>query len=149
MVQYLIENGASTTKFNRRWTSALHLAAAMGHLEVVQLLVSCGADLMARNQNGLTPFLVACHHGHEAVVPFLNERMRGRDLDGASHDSFTGLGYFIIGDLSLEAMAKMLGRGADPDKAGKYGFTPLLLAAEQGRADVATLLIESGAGVAS
>ena len=59
VVRYLLEQGANRDKAcDSGWTS-LHWAAQRGHLEIAKLLMVYGADLNARNSNGLLAIDVA------------------------------------------------------------------------------------------
>ncbi|PSR88625.1 ankyrin repeat-containing domain protein [Coniella lustricola] len=70
--------------------SNLHLAASLGHLPIVQLLVSLGheADLPALNDDFQTALMLAAAAGHTEIVHFLSQNspasilrrdIRGRD----------------------------------------------------------------------
>ena len=52
-------------------TTALHVAAVAGHLEVVQLLLKRGANPCVKNQNGRTASQLARNAGHTEVADFL------------------------------------------------------------------------------
>ena len=49
-------------------STALHLAAAMGHNAVAEVLLSWGAIADPQNHVGLTPLFMACQEGHMAFV---------------------------------------------------------------------------------
>jgi ankyrin repeat protein len=61
--------------------SALHAAALFGHVSVVKQLISAGADLTLRNQEGATPLQLAQEAKQTAVVEYLSslpvERING------------------------------------------------------------------------
>ena len=48
-------------------------AASSGHLEIVKLLISHGADVNAQSSSGNTPLMYACASGHAEVVRALLE----------------------------------------------------------------------------
>ena len=52
-------------------TTALHVAAQAGHLNIVQLLLKKGANPCVKDQNGLTASQLARVNGHFKVVDFL------------------------------------------------------------------------------
>lgn len=51
--------------------TALTLACAGGHEELVELLISRGADIEHRDKKGFTPLILAATAGHEKVVEIL------------------------------------------------------------------------------
>lgn len=65
--------------------TALHLAAAKGHYDVVDLLVGLGANVNAAANDGRTPLHVAAAAGDDAVVALLllkGANATARDRDG-------------------------------------------------------------------
>lgn len=58
--------------------TALNLAAAGRHKQVVQLLLEKGADIMGNGKYGETALLSAADGGHKAVVKLLLEK--GADI---------------------------------------------------------------------
>ena len=56
------------------WSTALHLASAKGHVEVVRALLDKGADAAAVDKRGSTPLHLASNGGHAGVVRVLLER---------------------------------------------------------------------------
>lgn len=51
--------------------TALTLACAGGHEELVELLLNRGADIEHRDKKGFTPLILAATAGHEKVVEIL------------------------------------------------------------------------------
>ncbi|CAI5531793.1 unnamed protein product [Closterium sp. Naga37s-1] len=72
------------------WT-ALHLAAFYEHPEVVQVLLTAGADTDARNSTGNTPLQFACIKGNLDVARMLLDA--GADLYATSDDKGNALEY--------------------------------------------------------
>lgn len=60
---------APSDRVNQKST-ALYIACAEGHLEMVQYLASTTGlvDLNCRNFTGATPFFAACNRGHDKIV---------------------------------------------------------------------------------
>ncbi len=112
----------------------LHHAAAEGNIEHVKLLISEGADLNARDQQGRTPALAALLNGQLAVVDLLLEM--GADTGAPHLVAYTG---------DLRGIKSHLEKNAPVDRL--EGFTLLHAAAAGGHADVIEFLIAKGANV--
>ena len=71
--QWLLDHGASVTcKKKDKWQDSVqHYAAVNGHMAVVQLLLSHGADPEATNFHGATPGDLALFSGHTVVADHL------------------------------------------------------------------------------
>jgi ankyrin repeat protein len=50
------------------------MAAISGSLDMVQLIVNGGADINAKDNDGMTPLNYAIKNGHKDVVAFLQEK---------------------------------------------------------------------------
>ncbi|KAG8774125.1 hypothetical protein FRC15_001545, partial [Serendipita sp. 397] len=66
-------SNASTVPVGRRGSTPLHFAAAMGHMEVIKLLLENGADPSAKDVEKSTPEMVARSTGRGAVGDFLRD----------------------------------------------------------------------------
>ncbi|KAL6059479.1 Lateral signaling target protein 2 [Balamuthia mandrillaris] len=126
--------------------TALHHAAACGHLHTVRRLLELGADPNAANRPGNTPLIMAASSGHEEVVSLLIEK--GADVNKHCHrDGFTALhsaacfGYPAIAKRLLSAGAE-LNATFDP-----FLHTPLHLASAKGQLEMVQLLLDYGAEV--
>ena len=51
-----------------RQSTPLHFAAGFNRVEVVEFLLSMGADVQAKDKGGLVPLHNACSYGHLEVV---------------------------------------------------------------------------------
>jgi ankyrin repeat protein len=67
------QNPALLEAPDREGKTPLHYAAAKGHLNVVEFLVSKGANVNARNSSGATPLYLAKGFGRKEVVEFLTK----------------------------------------------------------------------------
>lgn len=54
------------TKFN-----SVHLAIKNNDLEMLKILLRNGGNLNEKTVSGYTPFILACHYGHEEIIQFL------------------------------------------------------------------------------
>ena len=105
------------------------LAASLGHLEVVRLLLEAGADKHAVDTEGDTALSAAAQEGHLEVVRMLLEA--GADKEAALTDGATAL-HFAAQDGHFEVVRLLLEAGADKDAATFHGSRALHLAAQNG-----------------
>ena len=118
----LIKGGADIDAQCRdKGQTALHQAAAGGHLPIVKALLNKGADPDITSDDGETALLKAvraARGGYNYATP-------GQDA----------------------AVDLLLHYGASPDIPDGKGMTPLMLACENGRGDLARKLLDCGADV--
>ncbi|KAM9334805.1 myotrophin [Symphorus nematophorus] len=62
----------------------LHYAADFGQSDVMEYLISKGADINAPDKHGLTPLICACYEGHACCVKLLLDQ--GADKDQTTPD---------------------------------------------------------------
>ncbi|CAH1269319.1 ANKRD17 [Branchiostoma lanceolatum] len=123
----------------------LHIAAANGHVEVVQKLLEFGADVdITDHQNICTPLLPAAQDGHVEVVQQLLKA--GADVNKASKVGATPI-LLAAQNGHVEVVQLLLEAGADVDKANETGNTPLYQAAIFGHVEVVQQLLKAGAEV--
>ena len=61
----------SSTFLPQRGLTALHDASTEGHTRVALLLVSMGANVLARTKDGWTCLMCACSNGHVQLAQLL------------------------------------------------------------------------------
>jgi len=134
----------------------LIMASANGRLQLVQKLLSHGADVNAARNDGITPLYIAAERGHLDVVQFLIAN--GADVNAARNDGTTPLWiaarndgttplYIAAENGHLEIVRVLLTNGADVNAARNDDTTPLLRAAERGHFEVVQFLITKGANI--
>ena len=154
----------------------LHRAAGQGNKDVVELLLSKGAQVDAKGNLGRTPlFAAAGSWGNKDVVELLLSRgaeVNAKDNSGRT-PLFEAAGSWNRKDVvelllskgaqvnakddwgetalfmasSKDVAELFLARGLDVNAKGSYGRTPLHIAASAGRKDVVELLLSRGAEV--
>ncbi len=115
--------------------TALHTAARAGQKDVVELLISKGADVNIQTKFHATPVQIAAGMGHKDVVELLVSK-------GAKIDIFIASALGDIGQVK-----KFLANDPNSVNAVKANFTPLHWAAYCGRSDVIELLMANGANI--
>lgn len=58
---------------NKRGSNCLHLAAQMGHQELVEYIIFCGVNINCQNNSGNTPLHMASENGHVELAKWLAE----------------------------------------------------------------------------
>ena len=144
VIHALVVAGVSLTA-EWRGRSALHWAAAGGHVSTIQALQSCGeTDLERATDHGETAAMLAASDGHLEVVQFLHRA--GCDLDKADNHGWTA-GIFAAENGHLEVVQFLHRAGCDFDKADNNGYTAGMLAAENGHLEVVQFLHRAGCGL--
>ncbi|KAK6627845.1 hypothetical protein RUM44_010324 [Polyplax serrata] len=127
--------------------TALTLACAGGHEELVELLLSRGADIEHRDKKGFTPLILAATAGHEKVVDILLNH--GADIEAQSERTKdTPLSLACSGG-RYEVVELLLTKMANKEHRNVSDYTPLSLAASGGYVNIIKLLLSHGAEINS
>ena len=122
----------------------LHRASQFGQEEIVNLLVSKGADLEAKTELGMTPLYVSIYEQKLEIVKQLIDK--GADIFTVRNDGETLL--HIASAVGNKEIAKLLiSKGLNINVSKRYGITPLHLASVFGHKEVVEVIISSGADV--
>ena len=118
--------GASQANRSSDNCSLLHFAAQGGCLEVVRKLLSAGADVNAKDKEGLTPLHYAAsadedENHSECVLKLLLES--GASVGAKDNCDRTPLHYAAVGDC-LDHVHLLVAAGADKKARDNEGFTP-------------------------
>ncbi|KAI5783465.1 ankyrin repeat-containing domain protein, partial [Pyronema domesticum] len=123
--------------------TALHLAAEMGHVEVVQTLLEAGADANLTYQAGWTPLYYACQNEHVEIIKALIEY--GANTLVQDRWNVTPLSYACSHGLSHAVLA-LLENNVDPnfpiDYSGASKIRPIHFAAENGYHQIVEYLLK-------
>ncbi|NAZ34551.1 MAG: hypothetical protein GU356_09810 [Pyrobaculum sp.] len=170
-VRELLKKGVDPNVRDEYGFTPLHKAAYMGHVDVARLLLQYGVDPNVQDKRGRTPLHVAAIRGRVDVVRFLLEHganPNARDKDGMTplhlmSEYYEFLSLLIsYGDMDevlkygnpqpprwvpfhVEVAKLLLEHGADLNAKNEGGWTPLHLAALNGRVDIVATLLEHGA----
>ena len=120
----------------------IFIASALGHVEVVKLLLAHDANPNLPAEDKRTPLMVASSSNHPEVVNLLLSR--GADIEAKDTDGDTCLRYANDRN-NPEVIKILLEAKADPNIPGENDWTCLLIACADNYPDIAHLLLEYGA----
>ncbi len=119
----------------------LHVAARMGQIVIVRMLLDNGAAIDAPDRKGHTPIYWAVMTGRTQVAELLVKR-------GARFDPTAMLHGVVERNVAdRDVIAFLVKQGADINGKDAAGDTPLLAATQRGERVLAKLLIARGADV--
>lgn len=162
IVRFLLVAGADCSlRCHGSQCTALELASAKGHLDVVHELLKAGADVNAvcphdallglhsfseRTQpdTGLSPLQCAAKHGHLAVVEALLAAGADASFRSASPPCHSALDL-AVASRKVDIVQALIDSGADVRSANFHGSTALHEAAEFDAASSVAALVEAGA----
>jgi ankyrin repeat protein len=139
----LLALGANPNVTNERGETPLHWSANRGRVEMIELLLSSGADVNAVS-SGRTPLDVAAVEGDIRIAEILAEA--GAELNAKDEFGMTPLHWAAQGGHD-EVAAFLVSKGADMDAKNREGWTPLYQAILAENTDLALWLVEQGADV--
>ncbi|XP_043427901.1 ankyrin repeat domain-containing protein 26-like isoform X2 [Prionailurus bengalensis] len=141
-ILFLAENGVDDRdKMNR---TALHLACANGHPEVVTLLVERKCHLNLCDHENRTALMKAVQCQEEKCVNILLEN--GADPNIRDVSGNTALHYAAFGD-NISIIEKLLLYNANTEARNKDNITPLLVAVNENKQQIVEVLVEKAANI--
>ncbi|KAJ7997313.1 hypothetical protein DPEC_G00227670 [Dallia pectoralis] len=127
--------------------TALTLACAGGHEELVSVLIARRANVEHRDKKGFTPLILAATAGHVGVVEILLDK--GGDIEAQSERTKdTPLSLACSGGRQ-EVVEQLLLHGANKEHRNVSDYTPLSLAASGGYVNIIKILLNAGAEINS
>ncbi|KAM7345903.1 protein fem-1 homolog B isoform 1-T4 [Cochliomyia hominivorax] len=122
--------------------SALWVAAGLGHLQVVKLLVKNGANVNHNTKAQSSPLRAACYAGHLDIVKYLIENGADVNLCNKYNNNCIMIAAYKGHSLVVDTLLK---NGSNPNEQSLCGATALHYAAEGGHLEVCRILLDHGA----
>lgn len=131
LVQALIKRITFTTPLalNGDGDTVLHVAARIGHVKIVILLIDAGFDVNATARDSYTALHYASQHGHTELIHEILSR--GANIDAVERHGRTALHVAAHYGLKLTVQF-LLEQNASPDSKDHEGKTPLQTAIDNG-----------------
>jgi ankyrin len=117
---------------------AAHVAAQLGNVKALEVVLQAGADVQARNAQGQSPLHLACISGHPAVIKLLLDK--GAKTDGVTAEG--NLAWHLACSRGHTAVVKMLLSAVDINAVNQKGMSGLAFACWNGHVDVVTELLK-------
>ncbi|XP_068579085.1 ankyrin repeat domain-containing protein 26 isoform X2 [Cebidichthys violaceus] len=124
--------------------TALHIACASGHVEVVQFLIESKAKLNLCDNQNRSALMKAVQGQHERCVSVLLENHAEPNLVDINGNTALHLAANIP---SISTTVLLLEHEADINAQNKEGFTPLTVSVREDHIEMAEFLLKEGAGV--
>ncbi|XP_050408666.1 serine/threonine-protein phosphatase 6 regulatory ankyrin repeat subunit B [Patella vulgata] len=146
IAKLLHQHGANINKQNICGRSPLHLAIRYGNKSVVDVLLKAhGCVVNLSDGLGITPFMLAVEQNETQIAKLLFQHgvdVNKQDILGKSplHRAIQNGNKIIVDDL-LKA------HGCDVNLSDGEGITPIMLAVEQNKTQIAKLLFQHGVDV--
>jgi len=157
LVNLLLEFGANANDYTFRFRTsrphviespilegetALHLAASIGELSIVESLIIYGAKIDAFDVSRLTPLMIAVWNGHLDIVKILLDN--GADINVSDSNGVTPI-IRASCEGHKEIVEFLLKQGVDVNKKDKSGRTAFMDASYFKHNDIVGLLLKYGA----
>lgn len=143
-VKVLIQNGAQVDPTDNEEKTPLHLACEKNYTEIAKFLIENGANVHAKDDLNQTPIHHACQNRHVAwgslqLIHLLIEN--GCDLNEKSGDGWAPLHLVCMRTRHTAVVELLVNAGAKPGMESGEGSTPLQIAAELNRKEIAWFLV--------
>jgi 7,8-dihydropterin-6-yl-methyl-4-(beta-D-ribofuranosyl)aminobenzene 5'-phosphate synthase len=122
----------------------MHVAANGGHKEIIELLLSKGADANIKDNNGRTPLFFAAGNGSIDICTLLIEK--GAQVNVANKYDRTPLLYAIWRN-HKDLAEFLIDKAAEINFKDTDGYTPLHYVSMEGQKDIADMLISKGVDI--
>src|SRR6266702_3947949 len=154
IARMLLGHGANPNAVDDQGRTPLHRLSAGDNygcqeLDLVELLLKCGADMNAQDKNNVTRLHLASREGQFEIVRMLlghGANPKAMNDQGQTPLHLLSEGFYDSQDV-LYSVELFLKCGADVNARDKHNVTPFYLALERGKLEIALILFRNGANV--
>ena len=140
----LLQAGADTNIVSANGNTCLYDAVRIGcRKDVIEAIISDGADINAINKSNETALMKACWMGNEDAISVLLNA--GADPNIAHADGNTCLYNAVQRYCSKDVLKAIINHGADVNATNKANNTALGCACSEGNIDAINVLLQAGA----
>ncbi|KAF4421547.1 Ankyrin repeat and protein kinase domain-containing protein 1 [Colletotrichum fructicola] len=145
--EYLEETLEDDVNVRSLWfphSTPLHIAIQKGRVKICERLISAGADINARDDDGVQPLHTACWYGNSDLIRLLLDKKAG--TTGPDSDGWCLLHYASFYDLEPALLDRLIevDREYLNNKERFEGWTPVSRATWFGRESVVDALLKAG-----
>ena len=138
----LNKSAADTVTISHEGDTPLHLAASLGHTDIMAALMQKMDDVNVRNEDGETALHLAASANHTMAVTTLIHSNHGCDIDARNLREETALHCAVIKGY-IKVVELLLVAGANSRATDDYGKTALDLACRNGLITLIDLVIKA------
>ncbi|XP_071085410.1 putative ankyrin repeat protein RF_0381 [Haliotis cracherodii] len=144
----LVGKGCNLSAVDDRGNTILHLACLGGNVHVVEYLITHKiADIESRGQAGRTPVMIAAGTGDQKVFDLLVGK--GCNLSAVDDGGNNILHLACFSDNVHIVEYLITHKIADIESRGRFGRTPVMIAAEKGKQQMFDLLVGKGCNLSA
>ncbi|XP_060569026.1 uncharacterized protein LOC132727508, partial [Ruditapes philippinarum] len=146
--KFLLENGADVNgKGGKYKRTPLHIAADIGAIEIVELLLQHGAEVKIKDCKGHFPIFCAAIQGHAETVDCMLKKdvsqamLRISSYGRKSVIKGMGLMHVAVWKNDIKLLTILIQNKVNPDSRDFYGRTPFYCAVDSGRTEIMDALL--------
>ncbi|RXG69859.1 Ankyrin-3 [Armadillidium vulgare] len=136
----LLENGAHVNALTSNGLSPVHLAAANGHVQVIELLLKYKSTISSK----ISPLQLGVKNNHVEVVKFLIKN--GSLINCKDSDGLSPL-HISVQNCNVELINLMIENGANVNAKTQLSVTPLHLSLQNGFENGYEILLKNNADI--
>ena len=148
IINYLLENNADVN-LKEELTGFTPLMASLHDITITELLIEKGADIEAKDDDGINALVYASTYNNEEMVKFLLEKGADANTVCEIENEHTDIASTPLMNAAYRGNTNiinmLLENGADINYTTDFGMTALMMAASFNQFEAAKVLLENNA----